>query len=221
MVTYQVLTEKEIQEDLFRDFQRRQEVTRRLEKTAEGWTVREDRFVEDWGPEEYQILVRCLRHTAASGGLVLGAFSERKLKGFVSVEGAPAGSRGQYLELSSLHVSRELRGQGIGAALFEAARRFAWERGIGRLYISAHPAARPRPFTGPWAAGRQRSTSIPKRSTPRRTVSWSAERSRAAVDIAGEIRYNRERRRQGNSVFSSAGVAQLNIFCICPCSSVV
>lgn len=58
MVTYQVLTEKEIREDLFRDFQRRQEVTRRLEKTAEGWTVREDRFVEDWGPEEYQILVR-------------------------------------------------------------------------------------------------------------------------------------------------------------------
>ena len=146
MVTYQVLTEKEIQEDLFRDFQRRQEVTRRLEKTAEGWTVREDRFVEDWGPEEYQILVRCLRHTAASGGLVLGAFSERKLKGFVSVEGAPAGSRGQYLELSSLHVSRELRGQGIGAALFEAARRFAWERGIRRLYISAHPTAETQAF---------------------------------------------------------------------------
>lgn len=146
MVTYQVLTEKEIREDLFRDFQRRQEVTRRLEKTAEGWTVREDRFVEDWGPEEYQILVRCLRHTAASGGLVLGAFLEGKLKGFVSVEGAPAGSRGQYLELSSLHVSRELRGQGIGAALFEAARRFAWERGIGRLYISAHPAAETQSF---------------------------------------------------------------------------
>lgn len=146
MVTYQVLEEEELREELFRDFRRRQEVTHRLEKTAAGWTVREDRFVDDWGAEEYQILVRCLRHTAASGGLVLGAFSEGRLKGFVSVEGAPAGSRGQYLELSSLHVSQELRGQGIGAALFEAARRFARERGIGRLYISAHPAVETQAF---------------------------------------------------------------------------
>ena len=36
MVTYRELTEEEIREDLFRDFQRRQEVTHRLEKTSKG-----------------------------------------------------------------------------------------------------------------------------------------------------------------------------------------
>ena len=146
MVTYRELTEEEIREDLFRDFQRRQEVTHRLEKTSKGWTVREDRFAEDWGPEEYQILVQCLRHTAATGGLVLGAFFQGALKGFVSVEAAPVGSRGQYLEVSSLHVSRELRGQGGGAALFDAARRFARKRGFGRLYLSTHPAVETQAF---------------------------------------------------------------------------
>ena len=75
-----------------------------------------------------------------------GAFQAGVLKGFVSVESAPMGSRGQYRDLSSLHVSQELRGQGIGRVLFAAAARWAAEQGGQKLYISAHSAVESQAF---------------------------------------------------------------------------
>ena len=97
--------------------------------------IQEHPFVDDWGSEEYKELVRCLRNTVSTGGLVYGAFIHNQLKGFVSVEGSPIGSSSQYLDLTSIHVSQDMRRQGIGKELFSIAKRFARERKAKKLYI--------------------------------------------------------------------------------------
>ena len=67
-------------------------------------------------------------------------------KGFVSVEAAIFGGGHRYMDLSSIHVSQELRGRGIGAALFSTARNWARSRGARKLYISAHSAVESQAF---------------------------------------------------------------------------
>jgi len=131
---------------LFRAFQRRQVVTDCWRKENGKWTIKSAPFIDDWGEEEYQELIRCLANTITGGGLVYGAFIRNELKGFLSVEGQLAGSRFQYLDLSSIHVSQDVRGQGIGKNLFSAAKRFARGKNAKKLYISAHSAVESQAF---------------------------------------------------------------------------
>lgn len=56
------------------------------------------------------------------------------------------GGEHKYLDLSSIHVSEDMRGQGIGAALFAAAKQWAKEHGAKKLYISAHSAVESQAF---------------------------------------------------------------------------
>ena len=46
------------------------------------------------------------------------------------------------LDLSSIHVSADMRGRGIGAELFAAAAGWARAHGARKLYISAHLGGR-------------------------------------------------------------------------------
>ena len=70
----------------------------------------------------------------------------KKLKGFVSVEGEFIGDEHQYCDLSSLHVSEDLRNRGIGRWLFVAAKQWAKQHGANKLYISAHSAGETQAF---------------------------------------------------------------------------
>mgnify|MGYP001660759437 FL=1 len=146
MTTYRRLTASEIDRALFAGFVRRQEVTRCWRKINGAWQIRDIAFVDDWSEEDYAFLVTCLQNTVCTGGAVFGAFADGVLKGFVSVESAPLGRNGDYRDLSSLHVSQELRGQEIGRRLFALAREFAREQGALKLYISAHSAVETQAF---------------------------------------------------------------------------
>lgn len=146
MITCRRLTAPEIDRTLFAGFVRRQEVTRCWRKIGGAWRLRDIAFVDDWSEEDYAFLVTCLQNTVHTGGAVFGAFADGVLKGFASVESAPLGRNGDYRDLSSLHVSQELRGQGIGRRLFALAREFAREQGAQKLYISAHSAAETQAF---------------------------------------------------------------------------
>lgn len=146
MIQYRKLDINEIELPLFHSFQRRQVVTDCWRKEDGKWVVKSAPFIDDWGEKEYEILVSCLKNTVATGGLVYGAFADGELKGFVSVEGTPMGSELQYMDLSSIHVSEDMRGQGIGRELFSAARRFAREKKAKKLYISAHSAVESQAF---------------------------------------------------------------------------
>ncbi len=140
MIEYRTLQEQEIDRRLFHAFIRRQVVDQCLRRENGAWVVRSDPFIDDWTEEDYRTLICCLRHTARTGGLVLGAFSDGALKGFVSVERGFFGGENRYLDLSSLHVSEDMRRAGIGKALFLTAAQWARGQGARKLYISAHSA---------------------------------------------------------------------------------
>lgn len=145
-VEYRDLTPEELDLSLFRHFIRRQEVTKCWRREEGRWVIRNAPFVDDWSEEDYRFLVDCLRDTLARGGLVRAAFVSGELKGFVAVLPELFGGAHRYMDLASIHISQELRGHGVGAALFHAAADWARAHGAGKLYISAHSAVESQGF---------------------------------------------------------------------------
>ena len=143
---YKRLCAEEICLDRFCGFIRRQIVTKCWRKIEGNWVIREEPFVDDWSEADYQTLVCCLKHTACTGGFVYAALAEGMIKGFVSVEPGLFGGEHKYLDLSSIHVSEDMRHQGIGKQLFCAAKEWAKAQGDGILYISAHSAVESQAF---------------------------------------------------------------------------
>lgn len=143
---FRTVAREELTMELFSQFRRRQVVDGCLRQEQEQWVVKSDPFVDQWSREDYEFLIKCLKNTLETGGVVFGAFSQRVLKGFASVEGKPVGSKGQYRDLTSLHVSEELRGAGIGRRLFEMAALWAKAQGGKKLYISSHSAVETQRF---------------------------------------------------------------------------
>lgn len=145
-IEFRTVGRQELTMELFGQFRRRQVVDGCLRWEQGQWVVKSNPFVDQWSREDYEFLVRCLKNTLETGGVVFGAFSQGVLKGFVSVEGKPVGSKGQYRDLTSLHVSEELRGAGIGRRLFEMAALWAKDQGGEKLYISSHSAVETQRF---------------------------------------------------------------------------
>lgn len=143
---YRTLSENEISVELFKDFIRHQKVTKCWRKENNEWVIRDAPFIDDWSKEDYQFLVACLKNTVAAGGFVYAAFCEGALKGFVSVESELFGGANKYLDLTSIHVSEDMRSRGIGAKLFHAAKEWAREKGACKLYISSHSAVESQAF---------------------------------------------------------------------------
>lgn len=146
MIQYRSLNEKEICRELFTDFVRHQEVTKCWRREDERWVIKDAPFTDDWGEEEYQFLVQCLRDTVKRGGFVYAAFAEGRLKGFVAVLPELFGGEHRYLDLAAIHVSEDMRKKGIGTRLFHAAKQWAKEKGACKLYISAHSAVESQAF---------------------------------------------------------------------------
>ncbi len=146
MIEYRNLQEQKIDRRLFCTFIRRQVADQCLRRENGVWVVRSDPFIDDWTEEDYQTLISCLHNPIRTGGFVCGAFSDGELKGFVSVENDFFGGDNRYHDLSSLHVSEDMRRNGIGKALFLAAAEWAGKQGARKLYISAHSAIETQAF---------------------------------------------------------------------------
>jgi len=146
MIQYRNLSENEIHRALFAHFIRRQQVTKCWRKEKGEWVIREAPFVDDWTEKDFQTLVICLKDTAAAGGFVHAAFSDGDLKGFAAVLPGFFGGGQRYLDLASIHVSEDMRGQGIGKALFLKAKDWAVKKGAKKLYISAHSCVESQAF---------------------------------------------------------------------------
>ena len=56
------------------------------------------------------------------------------------------GDEQEYCDLSSIHISEDLRNRGIGRTLFLAAKEWAKQKGAKKLYISAHSAIESQAF---------------------------------------------------------------------------
>lgn len=146
MIQYRNLNAGEICREIFNGFIRHQTVTKCRRKENGIWIIKDDPFIDDWTEEEYQILVDCLKNTVATGGFVYAAFCDDNLKGFVSVEATLFCPEQKYLDLSSIHVSEDMRGKGIGKSLFLAAKEWAKKNGAQKLYISSHSAIESQAF---------------------------------------------------------------------------
>ena len=146
MIQYREVQADEINRDLFKDFIRRQVVTKCWRKENGIWVIREDPFTDDWSESDYRILISCLRNTVQTGGFVYAAFYMDMLKGFVSAEAELFGEERKYVDWSSMHVSEDMRNHGIGTRLFLAAKEWAGKRGADKLYISAHSAVESQAF---------------------------------------------------------------------------
>lgn len=146
MIVYKPLITEEIKIDLFAHFYRRQKVTECYRNIDGVWQIKECPFIDDWTLADYQELTSYLQHTLQTNGYVLGAFLDGKLKGFISVELCFFGKNHDYLDLSSLHVSNDMRHQGVGKALFQSAKSWAKKQGARKLYISSHSAIETQSF---------------------------------------------------------------------------
>lgn len=146
MIQYRNLQLNEICRELFKDFIRHQNVTKCWRRESNEWVIKDAPFIDDWTEQDYHTLVSCLKNTVAAGGFVYAAFYNEKLKGFVSVEADLFGDEQKYLDLSSIHVSEDMRNQGIGTKLFLAAKEWAKKNGAAKLYISAHSAIESQAF---------------------------------------------------------------------------
>lgn len=143
---YRKLKETDINIDLFQEFQRYQKVTKCWRKVDGKWRIKDDAFIDDWSNEEYELLVECLKNTINTGGAVFGAFVNKELKGFASIESKLIGENSNYADLTSIHVSLDKRGMGIGSKLFKLITKFAKELGAKKVYISAHSAVESQAF---------------------------------------------------------------------------
>lgn len=146
MIEYRIIKLDELNRKLFGSFIRHQVVTKCYRKEDGKWTIKDAPFIDDWNEEEYDFLVTCLKNTIKTGGLVYGAFLDGVLKGFVSVETGIFGGENKYLDLSSIHISEDMRGNGVGSILFRAAKEWAKKMGAKKLYISAHSAVETQAF---------------------------------------------------------------------------
>lgn len=146
MIQYRNLYIDEICRELFKDFIRHQVVTKCWRRENGEWIMKDAPFIDDWTEKDYQILISCLKNTVITDGFVYAAFYNDMLKGFVSVESALFGGEQKYLDLSSIHISEDMRGMGVGKSLFLSAKKWAKERGANKLYISAHSSIESQAF---------------------------------------------------------------------------
>lgn len=146
MMVYKELEGSDISLSLFARFDRTQNVTKCWRKVEGEWLIKDIPFVDNWSENEYIEGVRYLKELISSGGYVIGAFCDGQLKGFASVEATIFGSNAKYLNLSNIHVSQDMRGQGIGKSLFNMAKTWARTRQADKLYISAHSSVESQAF---------------------------------------------------------------------------
>ena len=146
MLTYRSLSENEICRELFLAFIRHQAVTKCWRKHNGQWAVEDDPFIDEWTDADYEELILNLKKTVCTGGFVYAAFYNNQLKGFASVENNLFGTSQQYLDLTNIYVSEDMRRRGIGSVLFKATKVWAKAHSAKKLYISAHSAVESQEF---------------------------------------------------------------------------
>lgn len=86
------------------------------------------------------MVIESLKDCTLGGGIVVGSFINGSLVGFANIEGRLFGKNKEYVELSYIHVTNELRGRNIGRKIFKLCCEKARELGAKKLYIGAHPS---------------------------------------------------------------------------------
>ncbi|MFD1019539.1 GNAT family N-acetyltransferase [Thalassobacillus hwangdonensis] len=138
-LTIKSIQSADITANMLDHFERKQE-TRNVHVQTNGNLInKEDAFEDDWTNEDKRNIVAHFDTVLNDGGAVIVAEQSGMVVGFAVIEGNLFGSRDTYLELSFIHVTRQMRGKGIGEMLMEKVRDEAKRLGASKLYIGAHP----------------------------------------------------------------------------------
>lgn len=146
MIVYKQLSIKDVELSMFSSFDRTQIVTKCWRKINGEWLIKDVSFIDNWSEKEYQELIVYLKNLISSNGYVAGAYYNGQFKGFASVEPSIFGTLAKYMDLSNIHVSRDMRGKGIGKELFSLSKKWAKNYGAEKLYISAHSSVESQAF---------------------------------------------------------------------------
>lgn len=137
MVRIERLTSANFGPDSLDGFIRHQEVRECWRSVAGQWRLEPIAFTEHWDAARLRAEAAELLRVSGEGLPVLCALDEGTVVGYASF-GERLGSRKQYMELVSYHVTGPRRGEGIGRLLFDAACAAARAEGAEKLYISSH-----------------------------------------------------------------------------------
>jgi GNAT superfamily N-acetyltransferase len=146
MLAYRQLSPQDIPPDLLDGFDRYQETSRVWFMEEGVLKTKEDSFIDDWDLQKRREFAAYLLEVAGRDGIVYAAFDGQRCIGFASVEPQLFGAERQYHELTTCHVDRRWRGQGIGRALFAYICQAAKNRGAIKLYISSQPSIETQAF---------------------------------------------------------------------------
>ncbi|WP_026691005.1 GNAT family N-acetyltransferase [Alteribacter aurantiacus] len=145
-MTLSVLKAEEVTPTMLDLFDRTQETVTVVALENDKWMEKEDSFKEQWSLTEKRKIVAHILHTINTGGNVVVAKEQDQVVGFAVLEAGHFGKTSVYKELSYLHVTKAMRGKGIGKQLFVMAKKIAKESGAEKLYIGAHPAIETQQF---------------------------------------------------------------------------
>lgn len=138
MVTYRALRRDEI--PAIWSIDRRERIERIFVARPEGLVLEDVRAdVPGWAPGRAALETPVFEASYDSGTWFHGAFEGERLVGIAVLESEFFGPGGGALQLNFLHISAEMRGKGLGTALFERALVEARGRGATQMYVSATP----------------------------------------------------------------------------------
>jgi|GEM_PF-69198 len=132
--------------DLFKSFNRDQEVKKCWRRCEGQWVLKDIAFKESWNKEDYLKLLDDLRHTLENHGVLVGVFDQNDLVAFASLEGQYMGQVKRYLQMSYLIISKAYRSKGIGRKLFNILTMEAALKAADALYISSHSSQETKAF---------------------------------------------------------------------------
>ena len=134
------LTLNNFHETSLDDFILDQQVSACFRKTDGTYRLTPVYYTEDWDLNARRNEAGKIISALQAGGAAFAAVEGDSLIGFACVLPGRFGSRGQYVDLAALYVSKPFRRQGVGRALFERACRDAKDAGGEKIYVSAHSA---------------------------------------------------------------------------------
>jgi predicted N-acetyltransferase YhbS len=120
----------------------RREIVQNIYVLKDGKLVlKPDYFdIQGWPPGEAELYTPFLLDCFDRSGTFWGAFENDVLVGVAILESKFIGTQHDSLQLKFLHVSRDVRKQGLGSRLFHMAAEKAKTLGAKKLYISATPS---------------------------------------------------------------------------------
>jgi D-serine dehydratase len=137
-ISFKKISEEDMNESFLHHFNRYQEVSHVWRMENNKKTVKDVDFIEDWDDTEKQGVIKELIEVIDRCGTVFGAFDDKNLIGFASVDGRLIGKENEYIQMLKLFVSQEYRGRGIGVELFDKCAESARKAGARKLYISSN-----------------------------------------------------------------------------------